>query len=219
MKGDSLRFIGSKIALLDNIKKVIDDNTEGNENVFCDLFSGTASVARYFKPKYEIYSNDTLFFSYAIQKATIENNKIPKFEKLKEQGINDPFAFLEGTKIKILDYNDEHYFITKNYTPHDNCNRMYVSNKNASRIDFIRLTIEAWKKEALITELEYYYLLAGLIEGVSSVSNTTGTYGAYLKTWDNRAYKDLELTRFTVIDNKKNNKCYNMDALKLISEI
>ncbi len=214
-----MRFIGSKIALLDNIKKVIDDNTDGNESVFCDLFSGTASVARYFKQKYEIYSNDNLFFSYVIQKATVENNEVPKFEGLKAQGINDPFLFLEGTKIKIFDYNDSHYFITQNYTPHDNCNRMYVSNKNAARIDFIRLTIEAWKKENLITELEYYYLLAGLIEGVSSVSNTTGTYGAYLKKWDNRAYKDLELTRFNVINNHKKNKCYNKDALNLISEV
>lgn len=51
-----MRFIGSKLTLLDNIKKVIDENTSGNENIFCDLFSGTASVARYFKPKYEIYS-------------------------------------------------------------------------------------------------------------------------------------------------------------------
>ena len=161
-----MRFIGSKLTLLDNIKKVIDENTSGNENIFCDLFSGTASVARYFKPKYEIYSNDTLYFSYVLQKATIENNTIPDFKNLKLFGINDPFLFLEETQINILDYNDEHYFITKHYTPHDNCNRMYVSNKNAARIDFIRLTIEAWKKENLITELEYYYLLAGLIEGV-----------------------------------------------------
>lgn len=214
-----MRFIGSKLTLLDNIKKVIDENTSGNENIFCDLFSGTASVARYFKPKYEIYSNDTLYFSYVLQKATIENNTIPDFKNLKLFGINDPFLFLEETQINILDYNDEHYFITKHYTPHDNCNRMYVSNKNAARIDFIRLTIEAWKKENLITELEYYYLLAGLIEGVSRISNTTGTYGAYLKKWDNRAYKNLELTRFNIINNKNLNKCYNMDALKLISEL
>ncbi len=164
-----MRFIGSKTNLLKNIAMVISENTTGNENIFCDIFSGTGAVARYFKPKYEVYSNDVLHFSYVIQKATVENNTKPSFSKLKNIGIVDPFNFLEGTQIKELNYDDDTYFISKNYTPHDNCKRMYVSNKNAARIDFIRNTIEAWKNEKLLTELEYYYLLAGLIEGVPPI--------------------------------------------------
>lgn len=214
-----MRFIGSKANLLKNIDMVISQNTTGKESVFCDIFSGTGTVARYFKPRYEVHSNDVLYFSYVIQKATVENNRKPLFSKLKNIGINDPFKFLEETQIQILDYNDDNYFITKNYTPHDNCERMYVSNKNAARIDFIRNTIEAWKNENLLAELEYYYLLAGLIEGVPSISNITGTYGAYLKHWDKRTFKDLEMARLDVIDNKKNNKSYNMDANKLIEEL
>ena len=219
VRGALMRFIGSKTNLLKNIDMVISENTTGDESVFCDIFSGTGAVARYFKPRYEVHSNDVLHFSYVIQKATVENNTKPSFSKLRNIGIGDPFKFLEETKIQILNYNDNKYFITKNYTPHDDCNRMYVSNKNAARIDFIRNTIEAWKKEKLLNELEYYYLLAGLIEGVPSVSNITGTYGAYLKNWDKRAFKDLEMARLDVIDNKRNNKSYNMDANKLIEEL
>jgi len=214
-----MRFIGSKANLLKNINMVISENTTGNENVFCDIFSGTGAVARYFKPRYEMHSNDALHFSYVIQKATVENNVKPSFSKLQNIGIADPFKFLEETQIQILNYNDDNYFITKNYTPHDDCERMYVSNKNAARIDFIRKTIEAWKNERLLTELEYYYLLAGLIEGVPSVSNITGTYGAYLKHWDKRTFKDLEMARLDVVDNKRNNKSYNKDANKLIEEL
>ena len=214
-----MRFIGSKTNLLKNIDMVISENTTGNENVFCDIFSGTGAVARYFKSRYEIHSNDVLHFSYVIQKATIENNTKPSFSKLRKIGIGDPFKFLEETQIQIVNYNDDNYFITKNYTPHDDCERMYVSNKNAARIDFIRNTIEAWKKENLLTEYEYYYLLAGLLEGVPSVSNITGTYGAYLKHWDKRTFKDLEMARLDVIDNKRNNKSYNKDANKLIEEL
>lgn len=219
VRGELMRFIGSKTNLLKNIDMVISKNTTGNENVFCDIFSGTGVVARYFKPRYEVHSNDVLHFSYVIQKATVENNTKPSFFKLKNIGIADPFKFLEETQIQILNYNDDNYFITKNYTPHDDCERMYVSNKNAARIDFIRNTIEAWKEEKLLTELEYYYLLAGLIEGVPSVSNITGTYGAYLKHWDKRTFKDLEMARLDVIDNKRNNKSYNKDANKLIEEL
>ena len=216
---DYMRFIGSKVNLLANIESVINQNVQERGGVFCDIFSGTGSVARHFKPYYEIHSNDALYFSYVIQKATIENNSEPSFEKLKDIGILDPISFLEDTKIRTYNYNDDKYFIAKNYTPHDNCSRMYFSNKNAVRIDFIRNTIEAWKKTGLLNELEYFYLLAALIEGVPSVSNTTGTYGAYLKQWDKRSFKELELFRLDVIDNGRNNKCYNDDALKLIDSL
>mgnify|MGYP002335477663 CR=1 FL=1 len=62
----NMRYIGSKLALLDNIESVINENTTGKEQVFCDLFSGTASVAKHFKHRYEIISNDFLYFSYVI---------------------------------------------------------------------------------------------------------------------------------------------------------
>lgn len=211
-----VRYIGSKIALLENIEKVIDDNATGNERVFCDLFSGTASVAKYFKHKYEVISNDFLHFSYVLQKATIENNVVPSFNRLKAIGIEDPFKFLEEAPCDNI---KDNFFISNNYAPSKNCERRYVSLKNAMRIDFIRLTIEAWKQQGLLTEDEYYYSLAGLIEGVPYVSNITGTYGAYLKEWDKRAYKDFEMVRLEIENNGYKNKCYNEDANELISEI
>ena len=62
-----MRFIGSKTLLLENIKSVIDENAP-NAKSFCDVFSGTSVVARYFKQWYEVYSNDLLYFSYVLQK-------------------------------------------------------------------------------------------------------------------------------------------------------
>ena len=214
-----MRFIGSKTTLLNNIENVIEKNADGNERVFCDIFSGTATVARYFKQKYEVHSNDLLHFSYVIQKATVENNNIPTFNRLRQIGIIDPIKFLEETQVQTYNYNDERYFITKNYSPHEHCDRMYMSNKNATRIDFIRNTIESWKSLGFLDEMEYYYLLAGLIEGVPSISNITGTYGAYLKHWDRRAFNDFEMIRPQVVNNNRPNKSYNKDANKLICEL
>lgn len=37
-----MRFIGNKTNLLNDISKVIKDNCDGTEKVFCDIFSGTA---------------------------------------------------------------------------------------------------------------------------------------------------------------------------------
>ncbi len=214
-----MRFIGSKAMLLQDIEKVIDENTDGQEQVFCDIFSGTGVVARYFKPRYTILSNDFLHFSYILQKATIENNHLPGFEKLKKIGILDPFAFLEETRITAEDLEKGCYFIARNYSPLEESQRMYLSPVNAMRIDFIRETIGSWRESGLIDEGEFCYLLACLIEGVPSVSNTTGTYGAYLKTWEKRSYKEFEMVRLPVTDNGRKNQCFNTDANKLIREI
>jgi adenine-specific DNA-methyltransferase len=212
-----MRYIGGKSQLLGDIEAVIDENGTGRETVFCDIFSGTGSVARYFKPKYEVHSNDILHFSYVIQKATVENNEQPMFSKLTRIGIPDPIKYLEETE--IAGEIQQSFFVAENYAPNDHCNRMYISKRNAVRVDFIRNTIETWSKTGLIDEKEYYFLLASLIEGVPFVSNITGTYGAYLKQWDKRALKAFEMARLSVLDNGRKNQSYNADANKLIREL
>lgn len=209
-----MRFIGNKSNLLSNIEVVINENCSGAESIFCDLFSGTSSVARYFKNKYQIISNDMLYFSYVLQRATIENHKIPSFLKLKAKGIIDVFEYLE-----TLEENNKNSFIADNYAPNNSCDRMYLTSQNAKKIDIIRNKIEKWRSNKLISQDEYYYLLACLIEGVPYVSNITGTYGAYLKNWDKRAYKNFEMIRLNVLDNGVKNECYNEDANELIKRI
>ena len=79
-----MRFIGNKTNLLNDISKVIKDNCDGTEKVFCDIFSGTASVSRFFKNKYTIISNDLLYSSYILQMGTIENTDTPTFDKIRK---------------------------------------------------------------------------------------------------------------------------------------
>lgn len=214
-----MRFIGSKVQLLDKIKEVIDENVNDQSTNFCDLFSGTSSVARYFKQYYQIISNDIMHFSYVLQKATIENNEIPEFRGLIEIGISDPIEYLNTTPLEGRYLENEKFFFSNNYAPSNICNRMYLTLENANRIDFIRIQIEEWKINGIVTENEYFYLLACLIEAVPNISNISGTYGAYLKHWDKRALNKLELENIDVINNNIDNKCYNMDANKLIDDI
>ncbi|GMO53227.1 MAG: hypothetical protein Pg6C_19490 [Treponemataceae bacterium] len=78
-------------------------------------------------------------------------------------------------------------FFFKNYSP-GGSGRMYFTAENAGKIDYFRLKIEEWKNRELLTQNEYNYLLAPLIETVSDISNTAGVYGAFLKKWDPRAF-------------------------------
>ena len=211
-----MRFIGSKVNLLDNIKQVIDENCDGVNEIFCDIFSGTGAVSRYFKPYYQIISNDLLYFSYLLTASTIENNVAPQFNTLKKHGIADPIAYLESEEIPYCLING---FVTEAYSPKGQAGRMYLTDVNAERIDFIRQTIENWKTKKWIDAYEYKYLLACLIEGIPFVSNITGTYGAYLKQWDKRAFKRFELYKLAVSDNGRRNICYNEDANELIKKI
>lgn len=210
-----MRYIGSKINLLKNIEEVINENINEETNIFMDLFSGTGVVGEYFKKDYTIISNDILYFSYILQKAKIENNGIPEFNELKKIGIGDVLHYLETEPYSI----NENYFITRNYSPYKDCERMYFTVKNAARIDFIRLKINEWKNEKLISDMEYTYILATLIEAVPFISNISGTYGAYLKKWDNRALGELKLRRLDVTNNHRNNKSYNEDSNNLIEKV
>lgn len=213
-----MRYIGCKTLLLNDIERVVEENINEAES-FCDIFSGTVTVAKFFKPKYKIISNDILGFSYSIQKAIIESNSQPDFETLYlAKNIKDPILYFNSLQDKELEnLKQEKRFFQNNYSPKGN--RMYLSDSNALRIDFIRTTIENWYKELLINESEYYYLLSALINAVPSVSNISGTYGAYNKIWDKRAYKTLTLKKIEIYDNKKENKAYNKDGNSLIKEI
>lgn len=208
-----MRYIGSKKLLLGDIGRVIDENIK-NAGTFCDIFSGTVCVGDYFKKKYKIITNDLLYFSFCIQKAIIENNSSPKFEKL---GFN-PVEYFNALSSKELEQLSlKKRFCVNNFSPAGN--RMYLSESNALKIDFIRNKINDWMGKSLINEGEYYYLIAVLIEAIPFVSNISGTYGAYNKFWDKRSLKNLVLRNIEISDNKKENKAYNLDGNELIKQI
>lgn len=213
-----MRYIGSKILLLNQIEDVIRDNVNNAPEIFCDIFSGTASVARHFKKDYQIISNDILHFSYALQTSSIENNTQPSFSGLKQIDISDPFEYFNNADISKVEVKQTP-FVFENFSPNAKSDRQYLSNENAIRIDFIRQTINEWWTPNLIDTNEYFYLLGALIEAVPFVSNIAGTYGAYLKHWDKRAHKQLKMERLAIINNEKTNKCFNKEANELIKTI
>ena len=213
-----MRLIGNKTQLLHHIKEVVDRHAP-DAHSFCDIFSGSASVARFFKQWYEVYSNDLLYFSYCLQRATIENPEKPAFQALFQgAGIQDPVSYLNDLPTESMEtLPPEQRFFQNNYAPAGG--RMYLTDANALRIDFARNTIEAWNRAGLLCPDEYYYLVAGVIEGIPFVSNIAGTYGAFNKTWDRRSGKRFALIGLPVIHNGLHNKSYNEDGASLLRRI
>ncbi len=206
-----MRYIGNKAKLLDKLEKLINQKEIGKKGaVFCDLFSGTCSVGDYFKDRFEILANDTLYFSYVISNGKLKYNK----DFFRELGF-DPFDYFNN----IDTSNYVSGFCYNNFAPTIS-GRQYFSDENAKMIDFIRNTIDVWFDEEKINEYEKYYLIGSLLESVSKVSNVAGVYSAFLKIWDPRAVKRMEFIPLESLPNARyQNEVYIEDVNDLITKI
>lgn len=211
-----MRYIGSKLSLLPQLAAAIGER-ETRGGVFCDVFSGTGVVGKYFKSRFSIIANDHLYFSYILQYASIVLNEEPDFTELRKK-VGDPFKYLNSLEPFQFKFEKEP-FVAKEFSPFQGSERQYFRERNALHIDAIRQVIQEWFEERLISEQGYKYLLASLIEVVPSVSNIAGTYGAYLKHWDPRTTKPIFLEPTIILNNEKVNIAYNLNANKLIKEI
>lgn len=213
-----MRYIGSKHLLLNQIQQVVEKHAVGAKT-FCDIFSGTACVARHFKQFFEVYSNDLLYFSYCLQRGTIENDSIPSFKAVCDKcGFANPIDYLNSLNTSDMETLPKDRRLFQNsYSPSGG--RMYITDDNALRIDYARNLIEEWQSSGLLSDDEYFYLVASVVEGIPFVSNISGTYGAYYKKWDGRSFKKFELQHLPIISNGKHNKCYNEEGIALLKKI
>lgn len=210
-----MRYIGGKSLLLNNILDTIENNCNDVKTI-TDVFSGSGVVGKFFKESgYNVISNDFLYFSYVIARGTIGISEEPQFKQLE---YNDVIDFLNNIKIDDTKFTIEDCFVYNNYSPNKHCDRMYFQNDNAIKIDLIRMQIEEWFVNSKITEDEYYYLLAMLLNAVPYVANITGVFGAYLKFWDNRTYNDLKLEKPALTSSSGKVECFNMDYKEILDK-
>lgn len=175
-----MRFIGNKELINFEIKDLLEKKGLLRKHlILFDAFCGTGAVSDFLKDSMNIIVNDMINWSVIYTTGRIVSHTC-KFEKL---GF-DPFEFLNSNNMV------QEGFFYQNYS-RGGSERMYFSKENAGRIDYFRKTIEEWKFKKLISDFEYSFLLASLIESISYVSNTAGVYGAFLKHWDSRALKPI----------------------------
>jgi adenine-specific DNA-methyltransferase len=199
-----MNYIGSKYSLIDFLQDSILDFAGTGHKVFADLFAGTGVVGSNFKRLgYQVISNDIQYYSYVLNKHLVEN--IP------------PMDHSLVTHLNSLD--GEEGFVYENYCLGSGSERCYFTDENGKKCDAIRMEIERLKRESSISEAEYYYLLASLINSIDKYANTASVYGAFLKKVKKSAAKDFELELLPVIAGSNNNKVYNEDVNELINRI
>lgn len=203
-----MNYIGSKYSLIDFLTETIENVTghkyDQKNYVFADLFAGTGIVGSKFKELgYNVISNDIQYYSYIINKHLIENGN----EIEVSDGILERLNNIEGVE----------GFIYNNYCS-GGSERNYFSDYNGKKCDAIRIEIEKLYNNKKITEGQYFYLLASLINSIDKYANTASVYGAFLKHLKKSASREFVLELLPKV-NGKIGKVYNQNISELIQEV
>ena len=194
-----MRYIGNKTKLLGFIEKEVKEKCgDISQMTFCDLFAGTCSVSKHFKPLCKhIITNDLELYSHILALNYICNNTQVEYGELFEKMNN-----LTPVAGKI----------TENFSPHGSFGRKFFTTENAMKIDAIRQEIENYDG------VERNLLLCSLIESADIIANTTGVYGAYLKDFNPRAKQALILKPYP-FQTGATSECHNEVANVLIEKL
>ncbi|KPL18844.1 MAG: hypothetical protein AMJ92_05905 [candidate division Zixibacteria bacterium SM23_81] len=224
-----MRYIGNKTKLLGFIDGVME--TVGiHSGTFCDIFAGTASVARYMKSKgFQVICGDIMRYSYILQWAYVVVNQYPRFAGLPPEvgvmghaGSGNP----QGPLRKVISFLNEQVdgadgFIYRNYCPGGSRDgRLYFTDENGRRIDAVRSILENWRRQGRLANDEYYLLLASLLESVDAVANISGVYCSFLKELQPNAVRRLRLRPSVLVtENPQRHEAHLRDANELILQI
>lgn len=201
-----MNYIGSKHSLLNFIENTVSNVSgykQGDNYVFADLFAGTGVVGRSYKANgCKVIANDIQYYSYVLNKHYIEN--VPPIDESLLQRLND-LEPISG-------------FIYNNYCEGSGSCRNYFTDENGRKCDAIRSYLTKAHTAGELTDNEYFYYLASLINSIDKYANTASVYSAFLKHIKKTASKEFKLTLLPVISGEVGS-VYNEDANILIKKI
>ena len=204
-----MNYIGSKYSLRYFLEEGILKNVNSDCKVFCDVFAGTGVVGVHLSRRALKLSLTTSNTTPIVSTAHFVGiSQVTAFDGVLDDGKIVPTTLICDIIDMVLEYlnnlNGRSGFIYRNYCPGGTekaeFKRQYFSDENGRRCDAIRMQIEDWWQAGKLTEDEYLYLLASLIDGADRVANTASVYGAFLKHIKKSALKPLQLKRLAIVE-------------------
>lgn len=179
-----MRYYGGKGKLVEKICEVVHTHAPLATTVG-DLFAGTGVVGSGLRARGTIVvANDILHSCYCLNIANLAFKTADAFH-----GVGGLHQAVE----KLNAAQPAHSFVSEHFSPAGAAGRQYFSSVNAGKIDSMRTQIEEWGSSKSISELESAALIGLLLKAINRVSNVTGTYAAFLKNWDARALRPIQL--------------------------
>lgn len=224
----ALDYIGSKYSLTPVLFKCMEESMEkpfSSVTSFGDLLSGSGSMSKAAIDAGcpHVISNDALEFC-KVSAAPLTRNGVDVIKLYKWLGvINKTLETLNDD----IDYDTlpETFFITHHYSKEPNSEntetqRAYFTKSNGHRIDVVRQQIEILHKFKKINDREKDVLVYSLVRAANKVSNTSATYGAYLKEFKKSALETLDM-KLIITDTEVPIKhdIYRQDVFELLKKI
>jgi len=216
-----VNYIGRKFSLLDFLGTEMRRRISPDCRVFFDVFAGTGVVGKHFKQQgFRVVANDIQYYAYCLNRALLGLNRMPRFADVPvvrrgHRSRHDAvLAYLNGLP-------GVEGFVFHSYCPNgkDDGRRMYFTDVNGQRCDAIRIQLERWFEDGRLSESEYFYLLASLIDGMDRVANTASVYAAYLKQFKKTARKPLQILPLHLVWSQYRHLAFNEDGADLIGRV
>ena len=213
-----MRWLGNKVQLLEEILLAA-ERAGFSGGTVCDLFAGSGTVGRFFRSRgCRVISTDLMHCSLAFQKVFLECPGPPLFEGLREYWedlevvgidriqnteLSDPVAwepFLKLVRFLEQELSPREGILARQFSPRGPAGRGYLTPDNACRLDAIIEVVRDWRRLEKIEEIEMWLLVTCIIDAADRVANISGTYGAYLKNWQQNALNPIKLRTPALVD-------------------
>jgi len=208
-----VNFIGNKQKLAAGIV----ENTPIKEGIILDLFAGGSSVGfEYKKNGFQVISNDSLYGSYVLNKALIENSNTLLQKETIDKGLEFQPSIEQREKFDWLE------------------NRLFYQEEvdELSTLVSYSLTLEGYEKylfqslirRAMIRKLPYSRMNINW-KNIIKLRNEQYSYEKYgrRRAYHNQRFsyhmkKDLQSYNDAVFGNNRGNKAIQMDALEAVKK-
>ncbi len=217
-------YIGNKRKLLGLINQAIAKTGVSPSGTFLDLFAGSGVVSRSAKKQgFRVISNDWEPYAKQINQCYIACNSAPAFAHFGGYAqaiskLNFVVPVEDWITRHLCPANDDDYDIHKE--------RLFYTHSNGMLIDAMRLQIEQWQADGLLSDLERSCLLAPMLYQACYTSNTSGVFKGFHNGWGGQTKTALYriLSQFQpkpaiFHDNGQANAVHQMDAAQLVKQL
>ena len=217
-------YLGNKRKLLGLINQALAKTETPSGSTFLDLFAGSGVVSRLAKKKgFQVLSNDWEPYAQEINRCYIQCNSAPAFAHFGgyEKAVDRLNAVLpreDWITRHLCPANDQQYDIHKE--------RMFYTHSNGMMIDAMRLQLQCWQSDGLLSEDEMSCLLAPMLYQACYTSNTSGVFKGFHNGWGGqtktalyRILSQFQLKPAIFHDNYRENIVYQMDGLQLAKQL
>ena len=217
-------YIGNKRKLLGLIHQAIAKTGVTLGGTFLDLFAGSGVVSRVAKKQgFRVIANDWEPYAREINQCYIACNSAPAFEAF------GGYAIAIATLNAVTPTAD---WITRHLCPADDdlydgqTERLFYTHSNGMLIDAMRLQLQRWQADGLLSDLETSCLLAPMLYQACYTSNTSGVFKGFHNGWGGqtktalyRILSQFQLKPAVFYDNGQRNVVTQADAAGLAGEL